>query len=469
MNPNLQHFLKKIPSVDKCLQHADIKPFLEGLPRAFVVDCIRKVQNDYREKIKTLKQDISSDWDESSFFNEVRQQLIVRQQGYLRKVINATGIIVHTNLGRSIFSEAVADRVKRIMTTYNNLEYDLEAGQRSSRYEHLVPLLRKLTGYEDSLIVNNNAAAVLLMLDTFAKDKDVIISRSELVEIGGGFRVPEVMKKAGARLVEVGCTNKTYIEDYDKAITPETAMILKVHRSNFHITGFTAEPSIRELSELAKKRKLIFMFDLGSGNLLRDESLLRINEPSVTSCFQNEIDVVTFSGDKLLGGPQAGIILAHSSIINDLKNNQLLRALRVDKMCLAGLEAALEYYFRDFDELAEGIPTLGMLSESAETIKNRAEKMVRTFTNTIGDQTIFSIEQGFSQLGGGGLPHEQFPTFLISIEHKTLSTSDIEVSLRSQIPPVITRIANNKVLIDLRTVPENDEQPLIQGIINTLS
>jgi len=468
MESDARMMLKQIPSVDRCLQDSRLKDSLTQLSRVSVVDCIREVQDEQREIILNSSSDKKFVWSDDSFFELVLERLKIREQGYLRRVINATGIIVHTNLGRSLFSEVIGQRVKELTSTYTNLEYDLEKGKRSSRYEHLVPLLRSLTGYEDSLIVNNNAAAVLLLLDTFASGKEVIISRSELVEIGGGFRIPDVMKKAGVKLVEVGCTNKTYIRDYEAAITPETVMILKVHRSNFQIQGFTAEPSMEELAAISRKHDLLFMFDLGSGNLLPHDFPVRINEPGIRSCLQH-IDVVTFSGDKLLAGPQAGIILASTRIVDTLKKNQILRALRVDKMCIAALEATLELYQRETAELIRAVPTLRMLNEPLPSITERAEKMVKTVRAFIGDDFKLSIQPGYSQLGGGGLPHEQFPTNLIAISSKNKSASTLEQAFRAQIPPVICRIVSDQLMFDLRTVQQDEEELLLNAIRDVCS
>ncbi|MBN2382400.1 L-seryl-tRNA(Sec) selenium transferase [bacterium] len=461
MGKNTRSALRQIPSVESCLQDARLTHFLERLPRSVVVDCIRQSQAEQRELMLDTSADAAPAWQEERFFSRVLGLMTERIQGYLRPVINATGIIVHTNLGRSILSDSVVERVKALSSTYTNLEYDLQMGKRSSRYDHLVPLLRRLTGYEDSLIVNNNAAAVLLLLDTFAPDKEVIISRGELVEIGGGFRIPEVMKKAGVILVEVGCTNKTSLSDYEAAITSNTAMILKVHRSNFHMHGFTAEPSLEELGALARKNKLMFMFDLGSGNLLPTDFPVHIDEPSIRSC-QPTVDILTFSGDKLLGGPQAGVILASSPIIDSLKKNQLLRALRVDKMCIAALEATLQLYLYDTPQLVRNMPTLRMLSESMASIKARSEKMVEAIRPFCGNDYDLSIQPGHSQLGGGGLPGEQFPTALLALVSRSRSLTDLEQAFRNATPPIICRIANDCLLFDLRTVQPNEETVLIE-------
>ncbi|MFC1854147.1 L-seryl-tRNA(Sec) selenium transferase, partial [candidate division CSSED10-310 bacterium] len=274
----IQQTLRKIPSVDKCFRASPLQSYIVQLPRITVIDTIRKVQNEVRDAILS---GMKSEFTDDSFYSQLSERLEKLRQGYLKRVVNATGIIIHTNLGRSIISNAVAENVLHLITGYNNLEYDIELGKRSSRYEHLVSPLRQLTGFEDSLIVNNNAAAVLLLLDTFAKGREVIVSRSELIEIGGGFRLPEVMKKAEVKLIEVGCTNKTYIQDYQEALTDDTAMIVKIHRSNYHISGFVAEPSVTAIASLAKKHDLLFMYDLGSGNLLPPEIAQNFSEPSI--------------------------------------------------------------------------------------------------------------------------------------------------------------------------------------------
>lgn len=460
--------LRALPSVDSLLQSEVISHYTTTLSRKIVVAAIQNILDDYRQSILQDKMQVSI-IKENDITGKIVEALEKRQQGYLKKVINATGIIVHTNLGRSVFSKEIAQNVIDLITHYNNLEYDLIEGKRSSRYDHLTPLLKQLTGYDDSLIVNNNAAALLLILDTFAKGKDVIISRGELVEIGGGFRIPEVMKKADARLVEVGCTNKTYIDDYANAISENTGLVIKVHRSNFALTGFVSEPTLAEMSLFCKTCHVPFLYDLGSGNLLPRDSFHWLKEPHLQECMHANVPLVCFSGDKILGGPQAGIILGDHETISTLKKNQLLRALRVDKMCIAALEATLNQYMKGINALEASIPTIRMLRMPLEEIEVRSKNFMEFLLNKLDNNVSISMRKDHSQLGGGSLPLQQLETFVIELETTLMSTAQLDSSLRALTIPVITRIANNKLIIDLRTVLKEEEQILQHSLLNILS
>jgi len=380
-------------------------------------------------------------------------------------VINATGIVIHTNLGRSVLSSKAIENMLLIASNYSNLEYDIEEGRRGKRYTHLKRILTEITGAEDAIAVNNNAGAVLLCLSTLAKGKEVIVSRGELVEIGGSFRVPEVMSQSGAILVEVGTTNKSRLRDYENAITEHTAMILKVHRSNYKISGFTEEASISELSELAKKSGVPFMYDLGSGCLIDLTPFGITQEPDVSKIIK-DVDIVTFSGDKLLGGPQAGIIVGKSHLIERLTKNPLLRALRIDKLTLSALEATLFEYIEP-EKAIRSIPTLRMLLEPPESIKKRAKKISTLIKRHIKDIDIELLEEE-SLAGGGSLPEVYLRTYVVSLRSKRLSANEIEERLRNGSPPVIARIKEDRLIFDARTIMDKDIKRLVGCISASL-
>ena len=369
----------------------------------------------------------------------------------LRTVINATGVIVHTNLGRSPLSRSVTRRIVQAAEAYSNLEYDLEEGRRGERNAHLRQLMQELTGAERALAVNNNAAAVLLALSTLAAGREVVVSRGELIEIGGSFRIPDVMARSGAILREVGTTNRTHPRDYVQAINENTALILKVHTSNYRIVGFTREVELEELVSIGRERNVPTMMDLGSGCLVDLSPYGLAGEVTVQQVIASGIDVVSFSGDKLLGGPQAGIVAGRADLIEQMRTNALARALRMDKLTLAALEATLEEYTRPGGP-AEGIPTLAMITRSADELQTAAEGLAAAIRKRLGDAATVSIEPGVGRVGGGALPMSDLPGPRVAIHPRDISAARLEQGLRAGDPPVIVMVQENTVLIDPRTL-----------------
>ncbi|RMD58712.1 MAG: L-seryl-tRNA(Sec) selenium transferase, partial [Nitrospirae bacterium] len=419
--------LRLIPSVDEVLKSQRVAELLRKYSRNLVVRSIRECLQSRREDIISGKPyDLSIDGISLS----VERRIEKLHRLSLRGVINATGIIIHTNLGRSLLPKKAIEHILSTSSTYTNLEYDLMSGKRGKRYSHVVGILKELTGCEDALVVNNNAAAVMLSLNTIAKGREVIISRGELVEIGGSFRIPDVMLSSGALLREVGTTNKTRIEDYERAINENTALLLKVHRSNFRISGFTEDVAIGDLVELGRRYKLPVMFDLGSGSMVELERYGIRGEPSVKSIVNKGVDLLTFSGDKLLGGPQAGIILGRMDYIKGLQKNPLTRVVRIDKLTLSGLEATLTLY-RDEELAIREIPTLSMLLQPIDDIKNRAERLYRGIREHIGKHILsVEVKEDVAMAGGGSLPEVQFKTYIVSLKPYGIPVNEFATLLR---------------------------------------
>lgn len=388
---------------------------------------------------------------------EITEKALSKNYYSLKKVINATGIILHTNLGRAPLPKVALERVVEISRGYSNLEYEITGGSRGERYSHVEKLLIELTGAEDAIVVNNNAAAVLLCLSTLARSKEVIISRGQLVEIGGSFRIPDVMAQSGAQLVEVGTTNKTHLADYEKAINENTALILKVHTSNFKLVGFSSQVDNRNLVELARNRGLFVMEDLGSGVLI-DQSCWFFDEPTVQESVKSGVDIVTFSGDKLLGGPQAGIIVGKSSIIEEIKKNPLTRALRIDKMTLAALEAILLLYK---NEQYDKFPIYKMLTQKVTELTDKANNLAEGLKNVFKEKGNIKILDDVSEVGGGSLPGIQIPTKVVALMVKNCPVEDLAKRFRESFIPVIGRIKNDMFLLDMRTVSDDDISPII--------
>jgi len=374
-------------------------------------------------------------------------------------VINATGVIIHTNLGRALLSPAARAAMEQAARSYSNLEYDLKAGQRGSRYVHAEELLCRLTGAEAALVVNNNAGAVLLILSALARGREVIISRGQLVEIGGGFRIPDVMRQSGAILVEVGTTNRTHRRDYEAAITDQTAMLLRVHRSNFRLTGFVTEPTLAEMADLAHSQGLLVGDDLGSGTLLDTADYGLAHEPTIQESLAAGADIVSCSGDKLLGGPQAGIILGHADLIAQLRRFPLTRALRVDKTTLAGLQATLLHYVKS--EATREVPVWRMIAIPLEALAIRAEAWARRLA-AAGLRS--KVRDGRSAVGGGSLPGETLPTRLLALLEP--SPERLASSLRHADPPVIARVEDEQLVLDPRTVQPEEENELLEIVIS---
>ncbi|AHM56478.1 L-seryl-tRNA(Sec) selenium transferase SelA [Peptoclostridium acidaminophilum DSM 3953] len=442
----------KLPSVDKILGNDGVIELEKEYPRSLIVEVIREQIELARKRILELNEsDMEGfDIDEDILINDIGHQLKLKYALKLKRLINATGVVVHTNLGRSPMAEEIKEDLWLIASRYSNLEYDIESGKRGSRYSHLEEIVRKITGAEDVLVVNNNAAAVMLVLGTMAQGKEVITSRGELVEIGGSFRIPSVMEQSGAKLVEVGTTNKTYASDYEAAITENTGALLKVHTSNFRVVGFTNTPELEELREIGDKYDIPVIEDLGSGVFIDLSKYGLSYEPTVMDSLRKGADIVTFSGDKILGGPQAGIIVGKKKYIDKMKKNQLTRALRVDKFIICALEATMRYYIEE--EIAiKKIPTLRMLTYKLDEIKEKAQRL-NEMIGRLGIPAEVKIEVGHSQVGGGSLPLERIESRVISIVPENMSVSRLEESLRLCDDHIIGRVYDEKYVIDVRTL-----------------
>lgn len=460
------NLFKMIPKVDEILEDERIKSLLNQIPRKLVVDSIREEIDNLRKDIKENKVDEEGIVRRNQILIELVLKRANKKSSYkLRRVVNGTGIILHTNLGRALINREVMENVVDIVTNYSNLEFDIEKGERGSRYSHLKDLLTEITGAEDAMVVNNNAAAVLLVLSTMAKGKEVIVSRGELIEIGGSFRIPDVMEQSGATLKAVGTTNKTHLYDYENAINENTAALMKVHTSNYRVLGFTSSVSIDELYTLKEKYNLPLIEDLGSGVLIDISKFGLEYEPTVQDSIKKGVDIVTFSGDKLLGGPQAGIIVGKKKYIDQMKKNPLTRAFRVDKFSISALEATLRLYL-DEKIAVEKVPTLNMLSMSIEKLELKAQKLYALLNEKVKDEGLsFHIVDSFSEVGGGSLPLERIPTKCIMINLKGFSVNEFEKSLREYDIPIITRIYKDNIFIDLRTVREDEFQIIADGIV----
>lgn len=448
----------RIPKVHELKER--FSQLFPAFPISYFTEPSRKVAQIIREKwqkgeLKEL---------ENSYLENLMKEVFKEYETpSLKRVINATGVIIHTNLGRAPLSKRAIEEIIKIAKYYSNLEFDLKEGKRGSRYVHVESILKEITGAESVLIVNNNAAAVLISLNTLAFQKEVIVSRGELVEIGGSFRIPEVMKWAGCILKEVGTTNKTHLFDYENAINENTALILKVHRSNFEIIGFTEEVKIEQLVELGKRKNLPVMEDLGSGCFVDFSKYHLKKEPTVQEVLRAGVDIVTFSGDKLLGGPQAGIILGKKEYIEKIKKNPLNRALRIDKLTLAGLEATLRIY-RDEKLAIEYIPVLKMILTSKEKLRKKANYLRKKLEELKLDKFKFEIIETVNKTGGGALPTLDLPSYAIAI-YSSLSPQSIQKFLRENDPPIITRIEEDKILIDVRCLFDEDYSEIIKAFL----
>lgn len=458
-----------LPKVDDLLAQENMITLLESIPRNIVVDSIREVIDDLRKRIIAGRMQV----DELTAIIEQIDVLVTRRSQdkirlKLRRVINATGTVLHTNLGRALISNKVMKHAIEVGTHYSNLEYDLEVGKRGSRYSHIEDIVARITGAEAALVVNNNAAAVMLVLSTMAEGKEVVVSRGELVEIGGSFRVPDVMEQSGAKLVDVGTTNKTHPHDYIKAIGDDTSALLKVHTSNYRILGFTEAVSLEELVRIGRENSVPVIEDIGSGVLIDMEKYGLEHEPTVQESLKAGVDIVTFSGDKLLGGPQAGIIVGKKEYIESMKRNPLTRAIRVDKFIISILEATLNQYLDQAKAIQE-IPTLRMLTISLEELQVKADHLQSMIKAKLGNRLSLSIENEMSQVGGGSLPLTEIPTKVLQIETEIPSVSTLERMLRHLELPIITRIYKEKMVMDLRTIQEDDYEGIVNGLAIALN
>ncbi|MFZ1947438.1 MAG: L-seryl-tRNA(Sec) selenium transferase [bacterium] len=458
--------LRAIPSVERQLADPLIVALAGRMPRWIVVDSVRDV-------LARLRRDISDgslarQLEPEEIADRVEARARERSRRAVRKVINATGVIIHTNLGRSLLAERAAAAVEEVARSYSSLEFDLDQGRRTSRTEVVDGLVARIVGAEDGFVVNNNAGAVLIALNAISFGRETVVSRGELVEIGGSFRLPDVMDKSGARMVEVGTTNRTRIEDYSAAITGETAAILKVHHSNFAMTGFVESPSLKELADLAHARGLALIEDLGSGALTDLAKYGIPREPMPQESVACGVDVVTFSGDKLLGGPQAGLIAGKRALVGAMKANPLARALRLDKITLAALEETLRIYLEPEDALTE-IPTIAMLSASLDDLERRADEVAKSISSAAPGALDVGVARATSQVGGGSMPTVEIPTFVVALASSERSADQMVAALRACEVPVIARIVNDQVCLDLRTVLPGDDALLGAEIVAALS
>ncbi len=443
-------FRRHLPSIDRLISSQFAAALLQAHPRAVVVDSLRQVL----AEIRVSPGDPISDL---VLLARAAEHLDGRQRATLRPVINATGVILHTNLGRAPLSEATRAAMEAVARGYSSLEFDLESGERGSRHDHLTDLLQRLTGAEAALVVNNNAGAILLALAALAQGQEVIISRGQLVEIGGGFRIPDVLAQSGAQLVEVGTTNRTYIEDYARAVSERTAALLRVHSSNFRVIGFVHSAGLSELATLAQSRSLHLIDDLGSGSLLPTERYGLAHEPQVQESIAAGADLVAFSGDKLLGGPQAGILVGKAAVIDRLRRHPLTRALRPDKGTIAGLFATLQHYARG--EAIDQVPVWRMISTSMESLEGRALRILDE--SGMRDATVVACD---ATVGGGSLPGETLPSRALALRPLGASANSLAARLRHFRSPIMGRIAEDLVLLDLRTVAPEEDADIIAAL-----
>ena len=457
-----KQLLSQIPAINKILLLDEVKSLIQEYSEVAVKSAVKNYIDEIKQEI--LNEELHAVPSLENIVEEVKQIVKSEDKNSLRRVINATGTILHTNLGRSLLSQKIKENIESVAFNYSNLEFDIDNKKRGSRYVHLIDIIKKLTGAEDVLVVNNNAAAVLLTLNTLVKDKEIVVSRGELVEIGGAFRIPEIIKLSGGTPVEVGTTNKTHLKDYENAITDNTGALLKVHTSNYKIVGFTKEVSNEEISYLARENELVSINDLGSGQFVDFSRFGLPYEPTVKEVLDSGIDIVTFSGDKLLGGPQAGIIVGKKEYIEQMKKNQLTRALRVDKMTLAALEATLKLYL-DEKEALEHIPTLHMISLSKERLFAKAD----VFNIRLSDLDFkITIAEDKAEVGGGSYPASYLDSVVVKLEHPRLSATDIERRLLEVEIPIITRIKDNELIFDMRTLRTREFDLVKQALIEVV-
>jgi L-seryl-tRNA(Ser) seleniumtransferase len=441
--------LRDLPAVDKLLQTKSAARMMDTYGRPLTVDALR-------DQLDAIRDDVRQGAalpDDDVILERARVSLEALMQSSLLPVINASGVILHTNLGRAPLSEDAIRAMQAVATEYGTLEYDLKRGKRGKRDVHCQRSLQRLTDAEAALVVNNNAAAVLLALTALARRKEVLVSRTQLVEIGGGFRVPDVMKQSGAKLVEVGTTNRTHLSDYEAALSGRTALILRAHHSNFRIVGFTTEPAIEELVDLGRRHGIPIVDDLGSGALLNTEDFGLGHEPTVQESLRAGVDLVTFSGDKLLGGPQAGIVVGKKDLVEKMRRHPLARAVRVDKLCLAALSATLDHYLTD--QALRSVPIWRMIAAPASEIKKRA----KAWAKDLGQGDVIEEQ---STVGGGSLPEETLPTWVLALS--VSKPNSVAARLRKANPPIIVRISEGRVMLDPRTVFAEQEPALLASL-----
>ncbi len=459
--------LAKIPKVDVLLSHTSVQALLEQYPRWMVLEAIRNVLNDKRAQLLNGEGDIKTATPQS-IVAELKSRVEILATPSLRRVINATGVVLHTNLGRALLAPEALKQIEDVALNYSNLEYDLDKGERGLRYTHVLEILKKVTGAPAAMVVNNNASAVLLILASLASDREVVVSRGELIEIGGSFRIPEVMAFSGAVLREVGTTNKTHIKDYADAINERTALLMKVHPSNYRIVGFTREVELKELVALGKKHSLPVYKDLGSGSLIDLSPLGLPHEPTVQESIKAGVHLLSFSGDKLLGGPQAGIILGHEELVKKIRHHPLNRALRIGKLTLAGLEATLKLYMEP-ETLMSKLPTVELLSTPLHQLVQRARGIQERLIEVLPSSFSFNVEEDTAYVGGGALPLAEMPTAVVTILHQDLTPGRIEKLARNGRPAVIGRVKRATFLLDVRTVRDTDVDLLVSSLQESLA
>ena len=459
---NQQTLLRMLPGVDHILEIVKTDTFFGHVPKSVLVRSIRSVVENLRIIILDDQQDITeAELSNSKILNKIKESVHKMMTPNLIRIINATGVVIHTNLGRSLLADEAIKNILTIAGRYSNLEFDLSKGTRGSRYSIVEDILCELSGAESAMVVNNNAGAVFLSLETIAKGKKVIVSRGELVEIGGSFRIPDVMAKSGGILKEVGATNRTHLKDYENAIEHDTALLLKVHTSNYSVVGFTADVSLETLVDLGAKYKIPVMEDLGSGTFVDFSKYGLLKEPTVQESVKAGADIVTFSGDKLLGGPQAGIIVGKNNIIEKIKKNPINRALRIDKLTLAALESTLRHY-RNIDKEMDAIPTLRLMTLPLDHIEFNAKALFEMLEN-IGDQRLSAdLIDIFSRPGGGSLPLLKLPSKGVGVKVEGISANAVEKQMRNNECPIIGRIEEDLFIMDLRTILD-DELQLIEN------
>jgi L-seryl-tRNA(Ser) seleniumtransferase len=485
VNKQNENLLRKLPSVDALLKEAELQSCISNVGREAVVDSIRKAVDQVRELIINtmdegrgtrderrgfLHSEVPNTMDEETLRQKIiadtKLQLDAIMKPYYRKVVNATGIILHTGLGRAVLAPAALRQIQNELSGYSLLQLDVETGKRSKRDEHIERLLKQLTGAEAATVVNNNAAATSIVLNTVAKGREVIVSRGQLVEIGGSFRLPDVMAFSGAKLVEVGTTNKTHPRDYENAVTENTAAILRVHPSNYKIQGFSSEVHLEELVEIAHKHSLVMIDDVGAGALIDFSQFGFEPEPTLPESISKGADIVTSSADKLIGASQAGIILGKADLINAIRKNQFARIVRVGKLTLAALEATLKLFLDESIALCE-VPTLQMLRRDLTEVTKQAKSIASRLSKGIAGADITTVS-GFSQMGSGSLPTQNLATMLVSIKTNKVSAESLAQKLRRHSTPIFTRIQNDQILIDPRTLCEGDDKILIEALTGIL-
>jgi len=461
-----RNLLKTLPAIDKILHAPEMITLAETCPHVLLVEAAQRTVDDLRRQILDEKMPAPECTPEIV----AKKALAIAEKlntPSLQKVINVTGTLLHTNLGRAPLCQAALAAMQEVSAGYSNLEYDLDAGQRGKRFRHVEDLICRLTGAEAATVVNNNAGAVLLALAALAGEKEALVSRGELIEIGGSFRIPDIMAAGNVRLVEVGTTNKTHLEDYRRAITADTALILKVHTSNYRIVGFTEAVPGSALADLGREKGVTVLEDLGSGLLIDLSDYGLPPEPTVGEALKTGIDVLTFSGDKLLGGPQAGIIVGRKECIERIRKHPMARALRIDKMTLAAIEATLRLYL-DPEQALREIPTLRMLAQHDDQLKVKSEQLIEKLMKELNGACSMELISTLATVGGGALPLAELPGFGIALKPKTISPNRLAENLRQSIPPVIGRIQNEYFIIDPRTLAVDEEPLLCQSLANAL-